>query len=187
MSRVFPVFFGKREDVSGQIGNLFEEEVFANLPDVVPVASINLAITLLRANGVEPRPEVTTITIKGVINQMKRFLCVFAWNIESPDWVTSESTNQMLQILKSSLDSKTPSFSAQPANECAQRCTLSLQDCVDTLKKFFGIDSSAAPEVIKKSLEYLGDDVVTSKCNEMRPLVFKARYLVDEVAGLNVT
>lgn len=206
VSRVFPIFFGKREDAFGKIGNLFLEDEYTNLPDVVPEASIQLATTLLRANGVEPRPQVMSITIKEVITQMKKFLCVFAWNIKSPELITSESSNQLLMVLRNCLaDEKTilGPLSHQQLNPPPPDSQLShadkahpldknhstppvppLRRCIEILQENFGIESSVAPQVVKETLDALADDAITSKCDALQSLVAKAQYLVGDVLGI---
>ena len=104
LSRIFPIFFGSRVDVFGPIGNLFSHHHYTNLPRVKPVASVELAAKLLRENGVEPRPEMFELTVLDIVDSMKRFLCVFAWNIENPANVTSECVNQVLAVVRGSLD-----------------------------------------------------------------------------------
>ena len=186
--------------MSGKIGDLFSEDVYLNLPDVVPVASIQLATTLLRANGVEPRPEVTSFTIKAVIHYMKKFLCVFAWNILSPDRVTSECSTQMLLILQKCLTAEMQALQSDqtfrpqdslrmspdvPAREPVRKCTLPLCRCMEILRENFGIGNFTAPkEVIREILDQLADNEIKSKCNDMQSLLEKARYLVEEATGI---
>lgn len=199
VSRLFPIFFGKRADVFGKIGNLFKEDEFLLLPEVVPTASLELAAKLLRLNGVEPRPEMASMTIARIVNDMKKFLCVFAWNIESPELVISESVDQILQVLRQSLsevkDSSgheelnghssqhRPAVSAS-ATALSTSCSLPLKRCVEILRENLGIETTAMTQVVADSLDALADDDVRARCEEHKSLVAKAQYLVGDVLGI---
>lgn len=108
ISRIFPIFFGSRNDVFGQIGNLFKHEHYTKLPRLKPQASIELAAKLLRENGIEPRPQMFAYTVADIVDSMKRLLGVFAWNIDNPDHVTSECVSEMLAVVRSALKEKKP-------------------------------------------------------------------------------
>ena len=101
LTRIFPIFMGTRIDISGAIGNLFNEKVYQDLSNNVPTASINAVNKLLMLNNIQPREELFTTTVRGIVNEMKKFLCLFAWNICNPSEDTAESVDQILGVLRS--------------------------------------------------------------------------------------
>ena len=204
VSRVFPIFFGRRADVFGEIGNLFREEEFLCLPNVVPVASLQLAARLLREGGIEPRPEFFSLTIKSIIHQMKKFLCIFAWTICPCENVTIESVNVILHVLKQCLanSSKPMKNGTAPASAPAPNPSSSTHDqasaslskgtagsnmplkrCVEILQEGLGVESNIAATALTEALESLADDEVTQTCNTMKSLLAKMRYLACDVLG----
>lgn len=207
VSRLFPIFFGKRADVFGKIGNMFKEDQYLCLPDVVPTASIHLAMKLLRFHGVEPRLEILSMTIKQIVNEMKKFLCVFAWNIESPDLVTSESLNQILQVLREAIDeggssskgSRVKSIAdmeagqSQVAAPCASvldtpaaavGAAISMKRGMEILREELGIETTSMIKVIPEALMILDDPGVTATCNGIKSLPAKVHYLVNDVLSI---
>jgi hypothetical protein len=198
--------------VFGKIGNMFKEDQYLCLPDVVPTASIHLAMELLRLHGVEPRLQILSMTIKQIVNEMKKFLCVFAWNIESPDLVTSESLNQILQVLREAIDeggssskgSRVKSIAdmeagqSQVAAPCASvldtpaaadgaaisMSALSLERGVEILREVLGIETTSMIKVIPEALRKLDDPGVTATCNGIKSLPAKVHYLVNDVLSI---
>jgi hypothetical protein len=194
--------------VFGKIGNMFKEDQYLCLPDVVPTASIHLAMKLLRLHGVEPRPEILSMTIKQIVNEMKKFLCVFAWNIESPDLVTSECLNQILQVLREAIDeggssskgSRVKSIAdmeagqSQVAAPCAPvldtsaaasvGATMSMKRGMEILREQLGIETTSMTEVIPEALKILDDPGVTATCNGIKSLPAKVHYLVNDVLSI---
>ena len=174
LSRIFPIFFGPRADVFGRIGNLFNDECYTGLPSVIPEASVNLAAKLLRENGIEPRPLMFEMTASEIVDSMKRFLCVFAWNIENPDFVTAECVNQILTVIRSSVDEKltlapvkapVPACPgdvppAQAIQEKAGGKVLPLKRCIDILREQLAIEVTSMNAVVEEALEALCDDSV---------------------------
>ena len=106
LSRICPIFFGSRVDAFGPIGNLFFHDYYRNLPKIKPVASVELAAKLLRENGINLRPHMFDLTVRDIVDNMKRFLCVFAWNIANPTNVISECVNEVLAVVRESLEEK---------------------------------------------------------------------------------
>ncbi|CAE7522830.1 unnamed protein product, partial [Symbiodinium microadriaticum] len=186
VSRIFPIFFGRRADVFGQVGNLFDEEEYLHLPDVVPTASLDLACRLLQEGGIETRPEMKTMTTKGIITQMKGFLTIFAWNIEPCESITSECVNIIQQVLREILTQRTDTVdidtSARRSTTAAVAAPnfssgIPLKRCVEILQEALGVESTVAPTALKEALDSLGDDIIRQQCDGMKSLAEKMQYL----------
>lgn len=95
MRRIVPIFIGTRDEASDVIGNLFDEDIFSLLPDVIPTKSLELASVLLRQNGIEPSPDFASLTIAKVVLKLKGYLGVFAWE-KNPEYLTSAITERIV-------------------------------------------------------------------------------------------
>ena len=202
--RIFPIFFGSRTDAYGKIDNLFVEREYTSLPDIIPTASLELAGKLLASNGINPRPEFYRMTVSSIVNQMKRFLCVFAWNIDRVDLVTPECTSQVLKMLRVALleqgnegdlcsstsaegaaDSEAPALlggsTMSPSKGCIGR---SLKECVAVLRETLDIDEANPGKVIALSLDLLSsaDESLREECNKLNTVLLKARFLANQVS-----
>lgn len=189
LKRIFPIFFGNRNDVFGKIGNLFVDPSYKSLPSTQPMASIQLAARLLRENGIEPRPEMFEITAAGIVENMKKFLCIFAWNISNPDFLTTECVNQIQQVLQSSLaDADTtpaaisrhdPNIPVAEAN-VAGKGALSLPRSIEILREQLGIEVTAVAAVVGEALKVLGDDELEARSSGIKSLAKRAEFIVRE-------
>jgi hypothetical protein len=210
LSRVSPIFFGRRADVFGQIGNLFADECYGALPRARPQASLQLAARLLRENGLEPRPEMFSLSVADIVHAMKGFLCTFAWNIENPDFVTAECVDQVLGVVRTVLDSNAVTAAAAASAEAQHKALadsatattaattaaattdatgggekkLTLKRCIDILREQLQLEGSGGMgAVVEAALAALSDDAVTAHCSGLRSLLLKAQYLVREALG----
>ena len=186
LSRIFPVFFGKRTDVFGQIGDLFKDPVYTSLPSVRPEASLQLAARLLRENGLEPRPEMFRLTAKDIVERMKKYLCVFAWTLPRPDLVTEECVAQMLRVVEAALAEG--GAAPAPSDHSIAQTTptggsgeapggLKFMDCISLIRENLCIDARAPPAVVQEALSMLADPALTQRCAG-RPLAEQAEAIV---------
>ena len=73
LRRILPIMIGSISTTSNKIRNLFEEGILDELPQIVPKATIHSLESILS------RPlhsSLTNITVHGILNQLRKFLCV---------------------------------------------------------------------------------------------------------------
>jgi GTPase SAR1 family protein len=104
VTRVLPLLFGKRDSNTGAIGDLYREGILDQLPDVKPEETLRTAVRLLRANGVEPRPEITTYTVRGILDQLRVILGYCTWTAPDPAMVVAESAEKVVGSLQEVLE-----------------------------------------------------------------------------------
>jgi GTPase SAR1 family protein len=110
LQRIFPILFGTRKSPlqfnsnnnssdmlnyamsAPQVGNLFTEGLLEKVPNVVPTATIERAVELLRKNGVTfvgPAAnagfEGATYTVQAVVKKLLGYLALPAWEINTAD------------------------------------------------------------------------------------------------------
>lgn len=132
------------------------------------------------------------LTAADIVERMKKFLCIFAWNIQNPDFVTAECVDQILQVARSALaevpvahsDSpQAPSDPAAASTADSSAPKLPLKRCIDILREQLGIEAVAMNVVVEEALNVLSDDALTAHCNSQKSLLLKAQYLVYEGIG----
>ena len=72
---IYPLFYGKRDPVSGNVKSVNDCEEFNELPDVIPQATLSAAESLLRANkvfSITPTGFLTQ-TVKSIVTAIKEF------------------------------------------------------------------------------------------------------------------
>ena len=137
LCRIYPVFFGKR-DVFGKIGNLLEDEfdaekTFESLPDAIPTASLSLATNLLWQNGITPSDDFQTLTVKGIVNSLKRYLGMWTWEKPKHELIVFEVCKEVLPQLRSALEKEESGITSTIAN---------IVDCIDIIGRNEGGGSS---------------------------------------------
>jgi hypothetical protein len=72
---IYPLFYGKRDPVSGNVKSVFDCEEFNELPDVIPQATLKAAESLLKANKVFSIAPTgfATQTVKSIVTTIKEF------------------------------------------------------------------------------------------------------------------
>ena len=77
VQRVFPIAFDEASpNPPHAVSSFFAAGLLSILSDAVPTATVARAAALLRANGVEPRPEMMALTVKGVVSKLMESLCI---------------------------------------------------------------------------------------------------------------
>jgi len=77
VQRVMPIAFDKASPVPPHaVSPFFASGLLGILSDAVPTATLARAAALLRANGVEPWPEMMALTLKGVVTKLMESLCI---------------------------------------------------------------------------------------------------------------
>jgi hypothetical protein len=81
LRKIIPICFGTYGN-DGIIRNFFEENMIDKLPSIVPTACINKAKQLLTRNGVTVNFDIVeNKTVKLIVQEITRFLCVCAWEV----------------------------------------------------------------------------------------------------------
>lgn len=120
VSRVLPILFGQRvTSRSDAIGDLYAVGTLDLLPDTIPQETLQCAIRLLRSNGVEPRPEISTYTVRGILDQLKVLLGYCAWTAVEPAAVVVESAGRVIISLQEVLDEAKGAKVVEPATDTA--------------------------------------------------------------------
>jgi hypothetical protein len=93
---IYPLFSGRRDPVTGEVGSIFDCEEFKQIPDIIPQATLSAAESLLTANKVFliAPTGFTTKTVKSIVtaisefkglsvndDKQKNFLTIFAENL----------------------------------------------------------------------------------------------------------
>jgi len=72
---IYPLFCGKRDPVTGEVGSVFDCEEFKQIPDIIPQATLSAAESLLRANKVFSIAPTgfATKTVKSIVTAISEF------------------------------------------------------------------------------------------------------------------
>ena len=72
---IYPLFFGRRDPVTGEVGSVFDCEEFKQIPDIIPQATLSAAESLLTANKVFSRAPTgfNTKTVKSIVSAISEF------------------------------------------------------------------------------------------------------------------
>jgi len=98
---IYPLFFGE-SDANGSVGNLFDERVINELPDIVPRASIDVAKRLLEENGITMDPNLTNTTVLRVVREISCYFGLRCWENINDIWCSATDTilNELESIIK---------------------------------------------------------------------------------------
>ena len=91
---IYPLLFGTRT-ADGSVGDLFAEGIIDKLPDIVPTASIEIAKTLLGANGVAESSFLSECTVRSVANKFSKNLGDKGWE----NFSARKSSDKIIDIL----------------------------------------------------------------------------------------
>ena len=72
---IYPLFFGRRDPVTGEVGSVFDCEEFKQIPDIIPQATLSAAESLLTANKVFSKAPTgfATKTVKSIVTAIREF------------------------------------------------------------------------------------------------------------------
>ena len=72
---IYPLFSGRRDPVTGEVGSIFDCEEFKQIPDIIPQATLSAAESLLRANKVFliAPTGFATKTVKSIVTAISEF------------------------------------------------------------------------------------------------------------------
>jgi hypothetical protein len=77
VQRLLPLAYDKASpNPPHAVSSFFAAGLLVSLSDAVPTDTLARAAALLRANGVEPRPEMMALTVKGVVSKLMESLCI---------------------------------------------------------------------------------------------------------------
>jgi GTPase SAR1 family protein len=94
--RILPIFIGKHQNdiKTGKkiITNLFNDisGVLEDLPDIIPTATVQKVITMLKERSLIPSKELQEITIKQLISNYLNFLGIQLWEYQSSSFTMSK-------------------------------------------------------------------------------------------------
>jgi len=72
---IYPLFCGRRDPVTGEVGSVFDCEEFKQIPDIIPQATLSAAESLLTANkifSIAPTGFATK-TVKSIVTAISEF------------------------------------------------------------------------------------------------------------------
>jgi hypothetical protein len=72
---IYPLFSGRRDPVTGEVGSIFDCEEFKQIADIIPTATLSAAESLLTANKVfrVAPTEFATKTVKSIVMAISEF------------------------------------------------------------------------------------------------------------------
>ena len=72
---MYPLFCGRRDPVTGEVGSVFDCEEFKQIPDIIPQATLEVAAKLLIKNKVFSRAPTgfNTKTVKSIVSAISEF------------------------------------------------------------------------------------------------------------------
>jgi hypothetical protein len=72
---IYPLFYGRRDPVTGKVGSVFDCEEFKQIPAIIPQATLSAAESLLTANKVFSRAPTgfNTKTVKSIVMAISEF------------------------------------------------------------------------------------------------------------------
>ena len=72
---IYPLFSGRRDPVTGEVGSIFDCEEFKQIPDIIPQATLSAAESLLTANKVFliTPTGFNTKTVKSIVTAISEF------------------------------------------------------------------------------------------------------------------
>ena len=73
---IYPLFSGRRDPVTGNVGSVFDCEEFKQILDIIPEATLSAAESLLRANkvfSIAPKTGFNTKTVKSIVTAISEF------------------------------------------------------------------------------------------------------------------
>jgi len=72
---IYPLFYGRRDPVTGDVGSVFDCEEFKQIPDIIPQATLSAAKSLLIANKIFSRAPTgfATKTVKSIVTAISEF------------------------------------------------------------------------------------------------------------------
>ena len=87
---VLPVMIGRiladtQQGNGSYVSNLFEEDIISKLPDIVCTKVVTRVAELLQMNGITPSSQLSTRTVKSVVQQIAAHLGVIASDINIRD------------------------------------------------------------------------------------------------------
>jgi hypothetical protein len=204
---VLPIVGGIQQ-TDGSLTSLFSSNIVSDLPEVQPRASIDLAVHLLRENGVTTVREVSVetylndFTVKSMVSALLKFLSIATWSIPSPSLVSTAAA-RLVKALKSFVDTEEVKYfhhkdgdfhNGTTHSSHSERDTTtvntanptpgghSLKALIDLIKVEFDITAKPFEEVIHSALEYLSEED-QGKVSTATTWKEKA-FIIAEVAGL---
>ena len=98
---IYPLMFGERNS-DGSVGDLFAEEIFDRLPDIIPTASIEVVRKLLEENGFTVSSTLATRTVRGVVTEISKYIGLKAW--EYPNTFVRAASTSIVNLVKECLE-----------------------------------------------------------------------------------
>ena len=102
VEKIYPIFMGEKDAVTGMYDDMKDDhkDLFANIPDVVPFATIRRARGLLVERGIEPRESLSGMTVKGIVAELREGLGFKLKDVGDPLRYVSQSCQQIYDVLQ---------------------------------------------------------------------------------------
>jgi len=208
MSRILPVLIGSRGAATdgGVGGNLFTEGILEKLPETVPTETISAAVALLRKYGVEPRPQVFEITVRAIVKEVIKFLCICTWTFGGADGaeevnIIPEVTDKVHKATQAAIHedasrlssgedvvgvtapAKTaPVAAAETAGSGADVPKRTIKMVIQQIRTEIGVeDGMPMAAVLAAALEFIGDEDLVAECAELKGMAKAEKILTNLV------
>ena len=178
-----------------------------DLPTIVPAASIASVVKMMKYLNLDIRPEIHKWTVRNVVIQMKKFLCMFAWNVAAKNKdVLSESASEIIKVLQTAIVDETSAAGnntpTAKANENAvveisipgtatvssaalpeqkTEASVPLKEIIKRIKDELGLEANSISDVIQEALNSLDDPKITEHCKGLSNFKSKAAFIAEAV------
>ncbi len=207
LMKIIPVFFGSSKPLKASaatrevvleegdvIGNLFEDKIIEELPDVIPSASLLKAKALLESNGISMTEEMMKNTVRGIVKEVSKFLFLCAWEVQNKKRLIAHAAEKVVPILNDALSMYQRRQSEQGhatgktigsavVENGGAGAALSLNQLKDLLRNELGIVSTGVQEVLKEALESLSaeEQAQVNTCKTTKEKALKIAQLLGLV------
>lgn len=210
LMKFMPIFFGTRSananDLQeGMVGNLFQENVIQDLPEVIPKACLNTARILLKQMGIQMSSARSESTIRDIVREVTKYLFLCAWESKNSHELTLRAAKSVITSLNECLQSLSPDHPAHSVvvNQHSESTlksssstveikeikkdegnnALSLNDLKQIMKREFGITKDNLQEVIEEAILNLSKEE-QEICNNIKNTRDKATKIVEIIKCL---
>ena len=105
VQKVYPVVIGPWSEAEGVFLDMYAEGSLDRLSDEQPTATMSTAAQLLSTHGLALPKEVQVLTVRGVVQELNRFLGYLSWeqnrDVTGGPRMVRQCTEQLVHVLKS--------------------------------------------------------------------------------------
>ena len=96
---VFPIMIGPENPITRKVSNFFATGIIEKLPSIIPTASINRAVAILRARNIDPHDSLFSKTVREIVEELLKHLGFDLSDIENPSRYCLESSRRIFAVI----------------------------------------------------------------------------------------